>query len=76
MNKFIKDSIESSDITELLKRVEGWFESEQAATSWYNTEYLSAFGGLTPRQVVERYRDKGISELNKWITERELGGFQ
>ncbi len=76
MNRLIKVSNESIDITELLKRVEMWFDSKQAARSWYKNTYLSAFGGLTPRQVVERYQHRGISELNEWITERKLGNFQ
>ncbi|MCG7639704.1 hypothetical protein [Alteromonas sp. CNT1-28] len=76
MNRFIQGSIEPTEITELLQRVNDWFDSEQATRIWFNTERLAAFDNLTPRQVVERYQAKGIHELNNWITEREFGGFQ
>jgi len=60
----------------LIRLIAKWYDSEIEAIDWYMNSALSAFGGLTPNEIVQIYGDAGVTELQNWIKEREKGGFQ
>lgn len=76
MPEFANKTIESHSELLMLRHIVQWFESETEAWKWYTQRKLCAFGGLAPREVVQKYDNAGIIELQKWIAEREMGGFQ
>ena len=76
MAEFASKNIESHSELLLLRHIVAWFDSKIQAWNWYTNQKLSAFNRLTPSEVVQRYGNAGIIELQKWIAEREMGGFQ
>lgn len=76
MAEFASKNIESHAELLLLRHIVAWFDSEAHAWNWYTKQKLCAFNGLTAFDVVQRYGNAGIIELQQWVSEREMGGFQ
>lgn len=76
MTEFASKNLESHSELLLLRHIVTWFDSKEQAWNWYTNQKLSAFNRLTPCEVVQKYGNAGIIELQEWIAEREIGGFQ
>lgn len=64
------------EVHALLQRVRPWFSSDQAAWAWFIGEPLTAFGGLTPSEVIKQFHGDGVVALNDYLTAKSMGGFE
>ncbi|MGR5176335.1 hypothetical protein ACPV4B_02995 [Vibrio parahaemolyticus] len=64
------------EVHAILRRVQPWFSSEQAAWSWFIGEPIASFGRLTPSEIIKQYKSDGVEAINDYITAKEMGAFE
>lgn len=61
-----------SDVVEILKLVEGWAGSQQAALVWFRSSPLPSFGGQTAEGLI---REGRAEDVRCYIHRIGVGGF-